>query len=77
MKIRDCLNQQSRAKKKTCKNELIKQIALPETWRLDFLLSYHDSKAGEGHLGINRTYEAIKQKHYFKGIYNFIQNYIL
>jgi hypothetical protein len=39
--------------------------------------SIHDSKAGGGHLGIKRTYEAIKQKYYFKGMYNFIQNYIL
>jgi hypothetical protein len=41
---------------------------------MDLLLSYHDSKAGGGHLGIKRTYEAIKQKYYFKGMYNFIQN---
>jgi hypothetical protein len=68
---------QPRAKKKTYKNELIKQIALPETLRQDLLLSYHDSKAGGGHLGIKRTYEAIKQKYYFKGMYNFIKNYIL
>jgi hypothetical protein len=68
---------QPRAKQKTYKNELIKQIALPETLRQDFLLSYHDSKAGGSHLGIKRTYEAIKQKYYFKGMYNFIQNYIL
>jgi hypothetical protein len=34
-------------------------------------------KPGGSHLGIKRTYEAIKQKYYFKGMYNFIQNYIL
>jgi hypothetical protein len=48
-----------------------------ENESMDLLLSYHDSKAGGGHLGIKRTYEAIKQKCYFKGMYNFIQNYIL
>ena len=41
---------QPRSKKKTYKNELIKQIALPDTLRMDLLLSYHDSKAGGGHL---------------------------
>jgi hypothetical protein len=44
---------------------------------MDLLLSYHDSKAGGGHLGIKRTYEAIKQKFYFTEMYNCIQNYIL
>jgi hypothetical protein len=41
---------------------------------MDLLLSYHDSKAGGGHLGIKRTYEAIKQKYYFKGRVPFLRN---
>jgi hypothetical protein len=54
-----------------------RESSIFEKFIKDLLLSYHDSKAGGGHLGINRTYEAIKQKYYFKGMYNFIQNYIL
>jgi hypothetical protein len=52
-------------------------VFLKEKLQPNERMNHHDSKAGGGHLGIKRTYEAIKQKYYFKGMYNFIQNYIL
>ena len=45
-------------------DRLIKQVALPKVLRSDVLKSYHDSIAGGGHLGTEKTFESIRQKFY-------------
>ncbi|VDI02506.1 Hypothetical predicted protein [Mytilus galloprovincialis] len=60
---------QPRTKTRTSKNQLIKQVAIPEPLRNDILLSFHDQKAGGSHLGVQRTYEAIKQRYFWPKMY--------
>ena len=43
---------------------LVKQLAVPKIMRDDILRSYHDSLAGGGHQGHERTFAAIRLKYY-------------
>ena len=55
---------------------LIKQLAIPNGLRKDIIASYHDSIAGGGHLGIDRTYTAIRFKYFWPNMYRDITEYI-
>ncbi|VDH94133.1 Hypothetical predicted protein [Mytilus galloprovincialis] len=67
---------QPRTKTRTSKNQLIKQVAIPEPLRNDILLSFHDQKAGGSHLGVQRTYEAIKQRYFWPKMYQNVYDYV-
>ncbi|KAK3084626.1 hypothetical protein FSP39_016530 [Pinctada imbricata] len=54
---------------------IIKQLAVPRMLRDDLLKSYHDSIAGGGHQGYERTYEAIRQKYFWPRMYTDILQY--
>ncbi|MES9881485.1 MAG: DDE-type integrase/transposase/recombinase [Sedimenticola sp.] len=49
---------------------------MPKVLRSDVLRSYHDNHAGGGHLGISKTYAAIREKYYFPGMYKVIHDYV-
>ena len=68
---------QPRTKKANPSEGCIIQVALPKALRLDVLKSYHDSIAGGGHLGIQKTFEAIRQKFYWPHMYQDVQDYVL
>ena len=55
---------------------LIKQLAVPRIMRDDILRSYHDSLAGGGHQGHERTFAAIRLKYYWPKMYDQIRQYI-
>ena len=68
---------QPRASRPKSDLSLIRQIVVPKALRHDVLLSYHDSLAGGAHLGVQRVYQAIKQKYYWPGQYQDIHDYIV
>ena len=57
-------------------DNLILQVALPDSEREAVLASYHDCKAGGGHFGIKRTFASIKQKYWWPKMYQQIKDYI-
>lgn len=64
-----------------CKNpedgmKMIRQLALPQVLRKDALLSYRDSLAGGGHLGIEKVRTALYQKYYWPRMYHDIVEYV-
>lgn len=67
---------QPRYKNKVNAEIMIKQLAVPEVLRNDVIRSYHDSLAGGCHLGIQRTYMAIKQKYFWPKMYQNVYDYI-
>ena len=54
----------------------VKQLALPKVMRDDILRSYHDSLAGGGHQGHERTFAAIRLKYYWPKMYDEIGKYV-
>ena len=54
---------------------VIKQLAVPRVLRDDLLKSYHDSIAGGGHQGYERTYEALRRKYYWPSMYSDVMQY--
>ena len=54
----------------------VKQLALPKVLRDDILRSYHDSLAGGGHQGHERTFAAIRLKYYWPKMYDEIGKYV-
>ena len=50
-------------------DRLVRQLAVPEPVRFDCLQSYHDSIAGGGHQGSERTYHALRNKYYWPNMY--------
>jgi hypothetical protein len=48
---------QRRMKKKVKEEYIMRQLAVPTKQRHGMQLSYHDSKAGGCHMGIQKTYE--------------------
>ena len=54
---------------------VIKQLAVPRILRDDLLKSYHDSIAGGGHQGYERTYEALRRKYYWPRMYSDVMQY--
>lgn len=65
-----------RIRKATKDADIVQQLAVPFSLRNDILLSYHDSISGGCHLGIQKTYEAIRQKYFWPGMYQHIYDYI-
>ena len=55
---------------------LVKQLAVPRIMRDDILRSYHDSLAGGGHQGHERTFAAIRLKYYWPKMYDQIGKYV-
>ena len=68
---------QPRTKKANPSEGSIIQVALPKVLRLDVLKSYHDSIAGGGHLGVQKTFESVRQKFYWPHMYQDVQDYVL
>ena len=56
--------------------KFVKQIALPRVLRKDALVSYHDSLAGGGHLGVEKVKAALHLKYYWPGMHSDIVDYI-
>ena len=54
----------------------VKQLALPKVLRDDILRSYHDSLAGGGHQGHERTFAAIRLKYSWQKMYDKIGKYV-
>ena len=67
---------QPRSKNKSVTEVILKQLAVPQSLRNDVLKSYHDSLAGGCHLGVQRTYTAIKQTYFWPGMYQNVYDYI-
>jgi hypothetical protein len=51
------------------------RLVIPKTLHSTLLKEYHDGTCG-AHLGINKTYEKIKNKYYWETMYSDIKNYI-
>lgn len=68
---------QPRTRKSNRAEGSIIQVALPKSLRLDLLRSYHDSIAGGGHLGIQKTFESIRQKYYWPQLFQNVTDYVL
>jgi len=54
---------------------LVKQLVIPQALRNDILLSLHDSLMA-GHQGIERTYQLIRFRYFWPGMYNHIKTYV-
>lgn len=67
---------QRRCKKVPKEISFIKQVALPTPLRLDALISYHDSLAGGGHLGIDKVKLSLIQKYYWPKMHKDITEYV-
>jgi hypothetical protein len=67
---------QPRRKQSPKDERLIRQLAIPMEMRSAVLRSFHDSVAGGAHLGLQRTFAAIRLRYYFPGMYQFIHDYI-
>ena len=67
---------QPRVKNMQTPQRLVRQLALPGPCREDVLLSFHDSHAGGGHLGVQKTFAAIRERYYFPGMYQIIHDYV-
>ena len=52
------------------------QLAVPTVLRDDLLRSYHDSLAGGGHQGVDRTYQAIKLKYFWPTMHGDVKRYV-
>jgi glutathionylspermidine synthase len=49
-----------RLRKNVKETDIIQQLAVPTSLRNDIVLSYHDSIATGCHMGVQKTYEAVK-----------------
>jgi hypothetical protein len=67
---------QPRRKRPPADERLIRQVALPTEFRSAVLRQFHDSIAGGAHLGLQRTFAAIRLRYYFPGMYQYIHDYI-
>ncbi|CAG2224221.1 unnamed protein product [Mytilus edulis] len=56
-------------------DRVIKQLVVPKSLRNDVLLSYHDAIIA-AHPGIDRTYNNIRMKYYWKRMYSDIEDYV-
>jgi hypothetical protein len=65
-----------RLRKKVKETDIIQQLAVPTSLRNDVLLSYHDSIAAGCHMGVQKTYEAVRQKYFWPEMYQHIYDYI-
>ena len=53
----------------------IRTLAVPKTLRKDVMMSFHDCLLG-GHEGFDRSYNKIRMKYYWPGMYADIQKYV-
>ena len=67
---------QPRVKGLPAAQRLVRQLALPGPCRQDVLRSFHDSHAGWGHLGVQKTFTAIRERYFFPGMYQIIAKYL-
>ena len=68
---------QRRCQRKVPKDErTIQQLALPKLLRKDVLLSFHDNASTGSHFATKRVYEAIKQRYYWPGMHQDIEDYV-
>ena len=51
------------------------RLVIPETLQQDFLHHYHASLEG-GHQGIGRTYQRIRTRFHWRGLYRSVQRYV-
>ena len=54
----------------------LKQLVMPSCLRDDLLKSYHDSLAGGGHQGVDRTYQALKLKYFWPTMHGDVKRYV-
>ena len=66
-----------RLRQKVKETDIIQQLAVATSLRNDILLSYHDSIAAGCHMGVQKTYEAVRQKYFGPGKYQYIYDYVL
>ena len=52
------------------------QFVVPSCLRDDLLKSYHDSLAGGGHQGVDRTYQALKLKYFWPTMHGDVKRYV-
>ena len=55
---------------------LVRLLALLGALRQDVLRSFHDSHACSGHLGVQKTFAAIRERYFFPGMYQVIHDYV-
>lgn len=67
---------QPRVKGLPAAQRLVRQLALPGPVREDVLRSFHDSHAGGGHLGVQKTFAAIRERYFFPAMYQIIHDYV-
>ena len=67
---------QPRVKGLPTSQRLVRQLAVPGPCREDLLKSYHDSHARGGHLGVQKTFTAMRERYYFPGMYQIISDYV-
>ena len=56
-------------------DRVVKQLVVPHQLQNDVLRSYHDSITA-GHQGLERTYQAVRMKYFWKNMFGDIQTYI-
>ena len=64
-----------RTKNKFKFDKTIHQIVIPKDLRYQILSDYHDSLIGGGHQGFQRTYDAVRAKYYWPGMYRDTRDY--
>ena len=55
---------------------LVRQLAVPESYRIQALEAYHDALAGGGHAGIERTYHNLRLKYYWPRMYKDVYEHV-
>ena len=57
-------------------NEQTGRVVVPESKRLDIMVSYHDAKS-RGHQGVNQTRRTIREKFWWPGLTRDVKEYVL
>ena len=58
------------------KQVMRRQIAVPESYKIDVLKECHDSSLTGGHLGVSKTYLKISERYYWKDMYKETKEYV-
>ena len=56
------------------KMDVRKQLVIPKTMKYDVMVQHHESYVG-GHFGAQRTYEAVRERYWWDGMYADIERY--
>jgi transposase InsO family protein len=56
--------------------KVIHQLVVPKKQRHLVISQYHDSLVGGGHQGFDRTYETIRSRYFWEGIYKDVHSYV-